>query len=284
MTIHVRKVTGPTFEGDADSADMRPGDVVYWKDADDQYALADASDKTKPAQFIVVSGGGTGQADYNDRVTVGKRCELFDDASGFTENSPQYLSETAGAYTETRPTTIGSLRQKVGEAITTSRMNFEIANTKEVEIPIIVTHEGVSAAVVIDSGNFASEGSTDAANETVYLVAMLPEGFLSVVAAGLWVATEAEVAAVTFELELSGALSDEAWDANTVETALNDQPWEGSAADDVFRADILAAFTSTLGLALSKPGSILGLKMNRDDSGTDIAVCFGGTITCEVVG
>ena len=73
-------------------------------------------------------------------------------------------------------------------------------------------------------------------------------------------------------------------DANTLDTSLNGVPMEGSAADDVFRADILTAFTSVAGLAFSKPGSIIGLKIIRAGGGTDISVCFGGTITCEIAG
>ncbi len=179
MVTHVRQASGsPTFEGDADSADITPGQLVYWKDADDQYALADASDKTAPAQFIVIAGGSTGRADFDDRIRVTKKAELYDDNAGFTENGPQYLSETAGAYTETRPTTIGSLRQKVGEAITTSRAIFEIGVTKEVEVPIVLQY-ATSAAVVVDSGNFGAAGSLDAQNEVAYLTAVLPENFLA---------------------------------------------------------------------------------------------------------
>ena len=281
MVTHVRQASGtPTFEGDADSAAITPGKLVYWKDADNQYALADASDKTAPAQFIVIAGGSTGQANFNDRVRVTKKAELYDDAAGFTENGPQYLSETAGAYTGTRPTTIGSLRQKVGEAITTSRAIFEIGVTKEVEVPIVLQW-ATSAAVAVDSGNFGAAGSLDAQNEVAYLTAVLPENFLSVVAAGLWVAAEANTAA-TYDVYLSGALSDEAWDANTVSTAIDATAMEGSAADDVFQAVITAAFTATTGPALSKPGSLIGIKLLQADSGTDITVCFGGTITCEV--
>ena len=83
-------------------------------------------------------------------------------------------------------------------------------------------------------------------------------------------------------VEVSGALSDEAWDANTVSTAIDATAMEGSAADDVFQAVITAAFTLTTGPALSKPGSLIGIKLLQADSGTDITVCFGGTITCEV--
>ena len=281
MVTHVRQASGtPTFEGDADSAAITPGKLVYWKDADNQYALADASDKTAPAQFIVIAGGGTGQANFNDRVRVTKKAELYDDAAGFTENGPQYLSETAGAYTGTRPTTIGSLRQKVGEAITTSRAIFEIGVTKEIEVPIVLQW-ATSAAVAVDSGNFGAAASLDAQNEVAYLTAVLPENFLSVVAAGLWVAAEANTAA-DMNVEVSGALSDEPWDANTVSTALNGIAMVGSAADDVFQAVITAAFTGTTGPALSKPGSLIGIKLLRAASGTDVSVCFGGTITCEV--
>jgi len=281
MVTHVRQASGtPTFEGDADSADITPGQLVYWKDADNQYALADASDKTAPAQFIVIAGGSTGQANFNDRVRVTKKAELYDDAAGFTENGPQYLSETAGAYTGTRPLTIGSLRQKVGEAITTSRAIFEIGVTKEVEVPIVLQW-ATSAAVAVDSGNFGAAGSLDAQNEVAYLTAVLPENFLAVVAAGLWVAAEANTAA-TYDVYLSGALSDEAWDANTLDTSINATAMVGSAADDVFQTVITSAFLTAAGLALSKPGSLIGIKLKQIDTGTDISICFGGTITCEV--
>jgi hypothetical protein len=281
MVTHVRQASGtPTFEGDADSADITPGKLVYWKDTDNQYALADASDKTAPAQFIVVAGGSTGQANFNDRVRVTKKAELYDDAAGFTENGPQYLSETAGAYTGTRPTTIGSLRQKVGEAITTSRAIFEIGVTKEIEVPIVLQW-ATSAAVVIDGGNFGAAGSLDGVNEVAYLTAVLPENFLAVTAAGLWVAAEANTAA-TYDVYISGALSDEPWDDNTLDTSINATAMVGSAADDVFQTVITSAFLTTEGLAFSKPGSLIGIKLKQTDSGTDISICFGGTITCEV--
>ena len=265
-TVGKRKVT---LNGAVTAYSLIAHNGTNWVDAD-------ASDKTLPAQLLALQDGASG-----DVIEAAPYVVLYDADAPYTQNALQYLSETAGAVTQTRPTTIGSLRQRVGHAVSTDTVVFDMGFA-EVEVPVVSAQTAPSAATVIDGGNFGATGTLDAANEKVYLTAILPENFLAVTAAGLWVASEAEVAAITFELELSGALSDEAWDANTVETSLHDQPMEGSAADDVFMASITAAFLTTEGLALSKPGSILGMLVNRDDTGTDVSVCFGGYITCKV--
>jgi hypothetical protein len=272
-------IGGPDMGLVVASTVIKKGDALFHNGT--AWALADGSDKTKPAQGFALNDVDSAQ-DLAQRVNVSRHVYVNDPDAPFTAGDAEWLSETAGAITHTRPTTIGSLRQPLGQALTTKITERIIRPNSYVNVPIIITKEGSSAAAILDSGNFASAGTLDAANETVYMAAFLPDNFLAVEYAGIWVASEAAVAAITFELEMSGALSDEAWDANTVETSQNDVAMEGSAADDVFLSNITPSFVTTEGLAMSKPGSILGMKFNRDDAGTDISMTFGGYIVCKV--
>ena len=283
MTVHVRQASGsPTFEGDADSADMVPGDLVYWKDADDEYALAEADDHLKPAQFIVVAGGSSIQTDFNDRVRVTKKAELYDDAAGFTENAPQYLSETPGEYTESRPTTPASLRQKVGEAITTSRAIFQINMTQEVSVPIVVMGTNQTEDILaLDSGAFYGK-QLDAQNELLSLIAILPENFLKVIKGSLYSSVEATSGTPTYDVTIGSAIAGAQHDVVTAVT-LSAVAAEGTAEDEMTEVDLAPSSSTGLnGTDISRPGAILGFKVLSEDSGTDIRFPFGGVIICEV--
>ena len=264
-TVGKRKVT---LNGTVTAFSLLAHNGTNWVDAD-------ASDKTLPAQLLALQDGDSG-----DVVEAAPYVVLYDADAPYTQNALQYLSETAGVVTETRPTTIGALRQRVGHAVSTDTVVFDIGFAEQT-VPITLQF-ATSAAALLDSGQFGAAGTLDAQNEVAVLSAQLPENFLSVTKAGLVIAAEATAGTPTMDILISGALSDEAWDANTVDNTLADQVREGSAADDVFELVITTGFTSTNGLALSKPGSPIGIKCTQDDSGTDVSMVVGGYITCKV--
>jgi len=88
--------------------------------------LADASDNTKPCHGFAAANIPNSQSGTILRDGV------MTDLSGLTPGADQWLSETAGAITETVPTTSGAINQVVGQAISTT--SFEIDIEPEVRL------------------------------------------------------------------------------------------------------------------------------------------------------
>ena len=93
-----------------------------------EWVLADASTPSMYAQFVAIEDGVRSDAIYNVRVT--KRAYFSDADFPYTAGGRQYLSETAGAHTATRPTTDGALIQIIGRAVSTSVVYIELVAPK----------------------------------------------------------------------------------------------------------------------------------------------------------
>lgn len=101
--------------------------VNIWNDAGDPKARnADATDNTRPCHAFVregvVPGGGSFGPGDGVRVFFGGNIIT---TTGRTSGATQYLSETAGAMTETAPTGSGKVVQEIGTAISATEVIFE---------------------------------------------------------------------------------------------------------------------------------------------------------------
>ena len=241
------------------------------------WVKADADTPSLYAQWICtqsVSAGGS--ATYT--MPVCKEGVFVDTDAPYTLGNLQYLSATAGAHTATRPTTNSQLRQVVGQALSTSEVHLRIPPVREQMVPLILTG-ATSAYAVLDSGDYGGP-TLDAQNETLSLVAVVPENAVSLSIAKLYLAAEATSGTPTMDVTVSSAVDGAQWDAVTADSTLVNQVREGAAADEMQVTDITTGFDAT---DIIRPGAILGVKCLQDDAGTDISFVFGGALYFRVV-
>ena len=255
---------------------LTPGDICYWDGTDVIVAKADAV--ATAAEFIAVNRS-DGDSDENGDAIVAKRCTIYDDAAGFTVG-PYYLSGgTAGAYTSTRVTAAGELRQQVGYAHTTSYLSIEIKERYEVTVPWQVI--GAEALTVLDSGSMIGF-MMNASGELVYLIQNVPENAVRVVISKLFVSVDAIVAATTVDIVTAAALGDESdWDAITVDATLVNQVLDPSgAADDIAIIDLTTNLNAT---DIFQPGIMLVTEIKSDQAGTDLMLVHSAYTVFECV-
>ena len=241
------------------------------------WVKADADTPSYYAQWVCLNSvEAGGSSTYT--MPVAKQVVLVDTDAPFTLGSPLYLSGTAGAYTHTRPTTNAQLRQVVGHANSTSEAFISINPPREQTVPLVVTG-ATSAYAVLDSGDFGGP-TLDAQNETLSLVAVVPENAVSLTIAKLYLAAEASSGTPTMDITVSSAVDGEQWDAVTADATLANAVREGAAADEMQVTDITTGFDAT---NIIRPGAILGVKCLQDDGGTDISFVFGGALIFKVV-
>lgn len=218
-------------------------------------------------------------------MNVCQECVLTDNDAPYTVGSDQYLSgATAGKVTETRPTTAGYLRQKVGYARSTSTIVMKVDQGREVDVPFfqMETTSGEAAQgsiVALDSGTF--EGiQLNANTEYVTYGCYLPDNFVAVVTAELRAAQEGAISsASTFAITVASATPGTAHDAITADTSLTGVTVANAAADPIQTVNIATALDAT-GIAV--PGALLAIKVAHDNS-TDADLFFSGRITVKVV-
>lgn len=126
------KYTGITVTGVAGYAQTY-GDLVYLDPTDGRWELADANiasgadgDPRGLLAMVVVAGGSDGAA-----CTLLLHGIIRADAKfpTFDVNNPVYVSETAGAVTQTQPTTADVVIRIVGFAMTADEMYFNPENS-----------------------------------------------------------------------------------------------------------------------------------------------------------
>lgn len=287
-------VVGPIFNVEM-GVSCKPGDLIYYSGANDDWRLADADSNATYAQAIVCAVPNV----VADGIVVSacKECYLVDSDSGpFSEDTQLYLSTTAGGYTETRPTGADDLRQVVGHSVAQAAAEFgtvdadkthmahlHIKDPYEVHqwVPIYVgigANEATSSSQ-LDSGNFIGY-FLDAQNEVVGAAGMVPENMIGTAPkiAYLCLAAEATAGTPTFDLFVSAGNDAEQWDVNTQDTGIADSAAEGAAADELQKTDVTAAFDSNM-----EPGRMWGARILKDDAGTDITLFFGFYLVWECV-
>jgi hypothetical protein len=263
---NVREATGPYFILTSSST-IKAGDLLYVSSG--AWALADADSHTSPAEYIALNGnGGSSTA----RVAAARVCKLYDEDAPWTAGSTQYLSGTAGAITETRPTAAARLRQVVGRAVTTKLVDIEIGQRRELHIDWHVKG-ATSAFAQLDSGDYGGP-TLDAQNEVALLQQTVPENAVGVVISKLRVAAEASAGTPTGNITVSGNVADDTqWDAVTADATLTSQATEGTNPDAITEINLNTGLDAT---NIIRPGSLLGMRVLKNDAGTDIIHILGG--------
>ena len=265
-----KRFEGPSFLLSIGSGvTCNQGDLLSWNNTANELTLADADSLDSYASFMaLMNGDGSGQ---NNRVAVTRKCLLSDSDGPYTAETPQYLSPTAGAVTETRPTAAPDLVQVVGMSVDDEQVEIDIKVPYEVYVPIQVMF-ATSADALLDSGNFGGP-TMDAQNEQTVLNFTVPENAIALQKAILWIAAEASGGTPTWDITIGSAISGAQHDVVTQDATLVNQVREGSAVDEMFALDISTGLDAT---DIIRPGAIVGIKGIQDDGGTDISFCFGG--------
>ncbi len=116
--------TGTVIEGRVNSGGVTQWDAVYLNSSS-QWVKADASsDAAAPARGLATTTQLTTVA-----VNVLVHGVVRNDAWAWTPGQPIYLSETAGALTQTVPVTSGAIVQAVGFALTADIAFFDFNST-----------------------------------------------------------------------------------------------------------------------------------------------------------
>ena len=255
------------FTGVAGSTDVSAGDLVYFDGTD--WELADASDNTKFAEALVILNASAGE-------TIGLCTSgiVVDTDAPYTQGDQYYLSETAGAITATRPTTAQSLRQMVAFGLSTSELRVEVYMPREMTLNYnFVNNQNVAQGVQIDTagcpdGDFISV-AMDAQNEDAGVTFGCPQNFVALEIAYLYLVAEATCGTPTFDAFVSGEADGAQWDNTTVDATLANQVGEGSAADQIHRIDFSTAFDAA---GILEPDNCVGMRLTKDDAGTDITL------------
>ena len=260
------------------------GDLVGWDATNLRYTLADADVPTRYAQWVAVADS-TASGFYHS-VAVSKEAVIYDADAPFTAAAKAYLSSTAGATTQTRPvaTSTSRLVQVVGYAIDTFKVYYSLPMglTEQSDYqPFTQWLASVAfGGTQLDSGNYASE-ALNADNDDAYLQVSVPDKAVSLAAAYLYFAEEAEAATITLLFSVSSTLHDAQWDAITADTTIS--AFDVAAAidpDDIGKTDVTTNFDAT---DIIRPGALLGVSVNVDLGGTDITMLFGIEFIWNVV-
>jgi len=277
MTINVQWVD-PASKLELDVAAgviLGIGDTCYW----DGSALqkADASAIGSAAEFIAVNRA-DGDSNENGKAIVAKRCTLYDDAAGFTAGI-YYLSETAAAYTATRPTTANTLRQQVGYAHTTSYLSLEIKERHEVVVEGAEILLADTAARLLNDTGTAAGVTLAAANDDVTFEFNIPENAVAIIKGEALYGCD-----VT--LDSSDTVSGQ---ADSTGAGLANDVSNGTAISATglsCTADEVAAFSLTAGLDVTVyPGGkvFVNLVKAAEGSGGDDPIFFRPSIVFECV-
>lgn len=236
------------------------------------WVQADASDATLPAQLIAIQAGVSG-----DVIEAVSFAVITDADDPHTQDGLVYLSETAGASTQTRPSTAASLRQKVGVAQGVDTVEYDLGFS-EVRVAF-QPGAAASGEATLDTGNFIAAQHLDAQNEIVTYNGTLPENFLSVEKAVVQVAAEATAGTPTADVIVASVVEGAQHDAVTADSSAVDLATEGSAADEMHDVDISGGFDAT---NIARPGAQISVHITKDDAGTDNISLYECYVICKV--
>ena len=186
------------------------------------WVQADASDAATNlyAQYIAMMSGQSG-----DNIKGCKSCVLYDEDAPWTANGIAYVSATAGAITQTRPTTNGDVVQVIGRAISTKRLGVNIADAREVEVfipcPPYNQLSGVEAHAADGTTDEWAGADADSAAVAAVFSGWFPSNLIGGVTALLIVDTQAATALdVDFTFVRAYIDGDNTGDAGASQTAL----------------------------------------------------------------
>jgi hypothetical protein len=268
---YVRQSRGK-FTGSLGSTAAKPGDMMYFDGTN--WDLADADDNTKYAEAIALSDYPANQA----IIVLCRDAVIVDTDAPYTQGSTQFLSATAGAITETRPTGAENLIQTCGVAISTKEVHAQIKPPHEATINLTFPYT-VNAAPQDRDNDFLGVGFDDTSAECGSAFEV-PGGFIDNVIARLWWCGTGTIldASDTYTIDVSGGIDDETTSATQdgiTAAALT------VAANDLANANVSAAFDGT---GLMKPGNVIGVAIKKaaEGSGGDdpIMLCLTVVVRC----
>ena len=246
-TVGKRKVT---LNGTVSAYDLIAHNGTNW-------VTADATDETLPAALVALQAGASG-----DVVEAAPYVVLTDSDAPYTVDTTQYLSETAGAHTETRVTTAAALRQVVGHSVDTSTVVFDVGFTEVDVRGVEVLLQDTAARLINDAGPAAGVVLAAVNDNVVYGIA-IPENAISIVTGyAPYGADVALDASDTVSVTVASTVSGKANDANTDSLAATGL---SVAADSVANFDLSTALNAA---ALVEPGGSLFINLIKAAEGT----------------
>ncbi len=253
---------------------ITPGSAVYHDGTG--YVDSDADSNGSPAEFFSL------QHIDNDKKTRGnfaRKVVIEDIDAPYTGRADQWLSTTAGEITETKPSGSDDLEQRLGYAVSTSKLVLEANWPTQVQVPIIkdVTGSG-ETATALDTGAVAGD-ALNASTEASYDNFVIPGGFVSWEANRVWTAVETDV---NFDYTFSVATAEDT-EQHDVETSAPDTATANAvdqAVDAIGAIDVSGAFDLA---GISEPGKFGGAKFLRDTSDTDEMLYLGLELVANVV-
>lgn len=232
------------------------GDPVFFDGTN--WLGADADDETKFAEAFAVN-----TLIANDVGNLCTSCIIVDTDAPFTQGGQQYLSETAGTITATRPTGANNLVQVLGFALSTTELKVEAKIPYEVHISLTPMTDGTS---VLDQNLDYTGINLAATSEAAGYTCMVPQNAISLEIAYLWWTNDSASpvldACDTYTIDVSGGVSDET-NQNAPDGIAAAGLTQGSD-NDLVRADVSAAFNAT---GLIQPGNLLGIDVDKANEG-----------------
>lgn len=264
---------------------MAVGDLIGYDTTNNIYTKADADTSSLYAQFIAVAASVS--SGVNHRVSASKSAYIEDLDAPFTANAKQFLSSTAGESTETRPvaTDTSRLVQVVGHAVSTFVVHYNLPpllreQSEYYQVVTKIMAGEDEKVVLLDSGSFASF-NYNANGDDAYVSIRVPDKAVSLALAYVYMAEEAEVAAIDLAIVVASALHNAQHDAVTADSSLSTVAIESVIdADDIGKFDISTAFDAT---DIVRPGALLSVHINATLGGTDITALYGVEMVWNVV-
>ena len=126
----VDAVIGPRIGGQPGAKAVLLGDPVYWDSGNSRWDQADASDESKLPRFFCV-GKASFMDDGDNGLTLAIGAVVSDADAPYSTAGLQYLSETAGEITETRPASSGAVSIELGRAVDTRTVFLQVGAQPE---------------------------------------------------------------------------------------------------------------------------------------------------------
>lgn len=126
----VDAVIGPRIGGQPGAKAVLLGDPVYWDSGNSRWDQADASDESKLPRFFCV-GKASFMDDGDNGLTLAVGAVVSDADAPYSTAGLQYLSETAGEITETRPASSGAVSIELGRAVDTRTVFLQVGAQPE---------------------------------------------------------------------------------------------------------------------------------------------------------
>lgn len=261
--VVIYDIEGLVSELTCNSGIILPGKLVAHDGTN--WKLADASDATTNlyAQYVALDA-----ADANDsgktKFRACRRCTIYDPDAPYTANTTQYVSGTAGAFTETRPATDGDVIQVAGRSLDTYNVRLEIEAPKELEVfipcPPYNALSGVEAHTADGTTNEWAGADADSAAVAGVFVSRMPSGMVGApLAADLIVDSQSSTALdidVTYVASYNGAVN--TGDAGATQTGLTSATT--TADNKIHKVSILAGMDADF----AKAGINFGVAVDPD--------------------